>query len=79
MCLFAIEKFMEMIKGRKSKDIPANGKLEIIVSHENKEKVITMNKNSTILKFREAIMQQFGIKSNFAMYNLAMKREVTYF
>lgn len=38
-----------------------------------------MNKNSTILKFREAIMQQFNIKTNFAMYNLAMKREVTYF
>lgn len=45
-----------MIKGRKSKEIQVSGKIDMLVSYDNQEKFISVNRNSTILRLRELIM-----------------------
>lgn len=78
ICVGAIELFLQLIRGRQFKDISSAGKIDIIVECDNKQKTVNLQKNATILRLRETIMEVYKIKWNFGMYNKAMKREVTF-
>jgi flagellar basal body-associated protein FliL len=43
---------LELIKGKKVKEISATGKIDIKVEYNNRINTITLPKNSTILKLR---------------------------
>lgn len=68
-----------MIQGKLSKpNVTATGNIDIIVTFDRQEKVITLPKNNTIFKLRKQIMAEFNLGGDFTMHSLNMRRDITF-
>lgn len=68
-----------MIEGKLSKpNITASGNIDIYVTFDRQEKVITLPKNNTIFKLRKQIMSEFNLTGDFTLYSCNMRRDITF-
>jgi len=68
-----------MIQGKLSKpNVTATGNIDIYVSFDRQEKVITLPKNCTIFRLRKQIMTEFNLSGDFILHSLNMKRDITF-
>lgn len=79
-CLKAINMFFEMIEGKLVKpNLAFQGSISITVAVDSQEKTITLPKNCTIFRLRKQIMTDFNIASDFTLFSVSMKREISFF
>jgi hypothetical protein len=68
-----------MIEGKLSKpNITVSGNIDIYVTFDRQEKVITLPKNNTIFKLRKQIMYEFNLAGDFTLYSTNMRRNITF-
>ena len=68
-----------MIEGKLNKpNITAIGNIDIYVTFDRQEKVITLPKNNTIFKLRKQIMSEFNLTGDFTLYSCNMRRDITF-
>lgn len=56
----------------------SSGNIDILVTNEGHEKLITLARNSTIYRLRKQIMIEYNLTHNFVMHSLNMKRDITF-